>query len=176
MANWFVSYQAELNVAMCVTSSEMSAFQLPLIPSLKIDAMYLYLSTYNWIWRHLYVNYLINFILLIFLESPTIRTFIPLNKTVNESDSVYFYCNATGLPSPTITWYKIENGGAALVTNKEIIFNKVNRADSGTYVCTATNGVLGNATASTFLNVQCKSNASSVSNQIKRDGSCQKNC
>ena len=92
-----------------------------------------------------------------YIASPVIEAISPVNnKTVNESDSIIFYCNASGFPPPRIEWSKLEDETAVFPAGKELNITRVNRTDSGTYVCTAKNGVYPNATASTVLNVQCK--------------------
>ena len=92
-----------------------------------------------------------------FLVSPTIEAISPITKTVNESDNVVFFCNASGLPLPSITWSNHKSGTIMSSSGTRLVFNGVKRTDSGTYVCTAINGVVRNDTASTVLNVQCKS-------------------
>ena len=88
--------------------------------------------------------------------SPTIETITPLSQAVNETDYVSIYRNASGLPQPSMTWTKLEEGANVLPAGNKLVFNRVNRTDDGTYVCTATNGVLNPATAVSIMYVQCK--------------------
>ena len=76
--------------------------------------------------------------------------------TVNETNSVTIYCNATGLPQPIITWSKAGAESTVISSGTELVFSPVRRSDSGTYICTASNGAVSNASASITLNVQCK--------------------
>lgn len=91
-----------------------------------------------------------------FKVPPTIEILSPVKTIVNESDPVSFYCKASGFPQPTIAWSKLEDGTAIFPGGNDLNYTSVNRTDSGTYICTATNGVLGPATASATLLVQCK--------------------
>ena len=99
--------------------------------------------------------------------------------TVNENSLVSFQCSATGVPAPSITWYR--NG--AMLSNEtdtrililstsgqlssdiykvtvNLTLSNVKRNDSDYYSCTATN-VVGNDTDKFKLTVNCKLIASS---------------
>ena len=76
----------------------------------------------------------------------------PANQTVQETDSVTFYCNATGNPKPTITWYK----DGETVAHGEMLRFESNRNDSGDYWCLAENGLKTVINTSAYLDVLCK--------------------
>ena len=65
---------------------------------------------------------------------------------------VAFYCEATGNPTPTITWTK----DGKTVGERGTLSFATNRDDSGEYMCSADNGLDAPITASVFLDVQCK--------------------
>lgn len=77
----------------------------------------------------------------------------PSNLTIDEGDEATFQCIATGNPTPKITWNK---DGRTVATGETLSF-KANRTNSGKYWCLADNGFDTIVNASTYLNVQCKS-------------------
>ena len=84
------------------------------------------------------------------------------NETVKEGSKVTFQCNATGNPSPTLSWTKDDNlinqSSNNIVLSEDsqtLTINNVQRNDAGIYLCNATNNV-NSVSASAHLNVQCK--------------------
>ena len=85
------------------------------------------------------------------------------HKVLNvfEGDDVSEVCSATGDPSPTITWSKVNgnlpSGKSQVLANGVLKMTGLVKQDSGRYVCTAT--LLGTfkSHAGMQLNVQCKS-------------------
>ena len=95
-----------------------------------------------------------------FTDQPKI-TAQPQNKTVTERENVTLSCNASGNPTPSISWTK---DGTALNSprislssdNKQLTITNVNRDDSGDYRCVANNSVGAAATSDVAtLDVQC---------------------
>ena len=100
-----------------------------------------------------------------------------INYTVNETETVTFECSATGIPDPTITWYRngAELNRSRIIINSPMVMDftrgidgetvrMVTRtlqltdmvdADSGTYTCNATNSA-GNDQETFELIVQSK--------------------
>ena len=73
-----------------------------------------------------------------------------------------FTCDADGNPTPTFAWTKdssVVNTTPRITFNadkKQLSIANVNRADSGEYICVATNDVNEVQSNSSTLNVQCK--------------------
>ena len=83
--------------------------------------------------------------------APSLIT-TPADQTVIESDTATFYCNATGHPTPKITWIK----DGKTVGEGNALSIETNRNHSGKYWCLAENGLNSTANASAILDVQCK--------------------
>ena len=84
---------------------------------------------------------------------------VSVDRTVLESSDLQLYCEASGRPAPNITWIRVfENGSVSQVLHRTPAWNisSINRTDTGTYRCTANNGV-GNPVSHTHtVNVLCK--------------------
>ena len=75
------------------------------------------------------------------------------NKTVIEGGSVTLSCNASGMPSPMVSWIKV--GGHMSTGSSELNFTNINRTQAGEYRCEASNEC-GNASETARIFVQCK--------------------
>ena len=85
---------------------------------------------------------------------PVQFTVLPQNVTVNETNPIVVSCDASGFPTPSISWKKYVQGTAVL---KDPNTQRSSRRDAGMYVCTASNGVGQDKTAKVYATVQCKS-------------------
>ena len=83
--------------------------------------------------------------------APSLIT-TPTDQTALESATATFYCNATGNPTPKITWIK---DGKTVAKGNTLSF-ETNRTHSGKYWCLAENGLNSTVNASANLDVQCK--------------------
>ena len=76
------------------------------------------------------------------------------NETITEGDSVTLSCNASGIPSPMVSWIKVD--GHMTVSNiSELEFTNIARSEAGEYRCEASNEC-GNASETAWIFVQCK--------------------
>ena len=92
----------------------------------------------------------------IFAVPPSIHSG-PSRKTVNESNALELSCNATGNPSPIITWFKVGDPSVNLAPGEVLQVKNVTKSDSGVYQCVASNGIGRDALVSWIVTVNCKS-------------------
>ena len=83
------------------------------------------------------------------------------DQVVCEGSLVTLSCNATGRPTPTITWTKVEDNGkdsAPLlpVVDGKYVLSNIQRTANGTYRCTAHNGVGTPVNHTVSVKVECK--------------------
>ena len=86
-----------------------------------------------------------------FSDLPSYTT-SPIDQIINEAAMVSFYCEATGNPTPKITW---STDGKTLATGTVLSF-KANRNQSGEYWCSANNGLGKVVNTSATLDVHCE--------------------
>ncbi|KAJ7323710.1 Hemicentin-1 [Desmophyllum pertusum] len=89
---------------------------------------------------------------LLIKQAPTINYFPQSKYTVNETNNVTMVCRATGVPPPTITWFKTGNSKELAYGEQYLIVNTTG-SDDGTYTCMAKNE-LGQDSSEITLNVQ----------------------
>ena len=77
-----------------------------------------------------------------------------INRTVaTENDNVAVYCDASGIPPPTVTWTQVGVGEAAV--GNWLNVTNITKVHAGRYRCHA-NNTCGNAFTETSIDVQCK--------------------
>ena len=79
----------------------------------------------------------------------------PANQVILESSSVNLHCNATGNPTPNITWTK-EGNPTVLYQGETYSIVNIQRQAAGDYTCTAWNGVGERMNATATVTVHCK--------------------
>ena len=83
-----------------------------------------------------------------------------INSSYIEGTKVDVTCNATGKPTPTVTWFR--EGSSKVYTTGEgsaaLSFSSVSRRDAGQYRCKANNTVGTRETGALSLVVHCKYN------------------
>lgn len=80
---------------------------------------------------------------------PVTITNSPQDQTVAESQSVMFTCKATGVPLPTITWYKagtiissgVTNSTLDSIIQSNLTISSTDISDDGIYTCVASNKI-----------------------------------
>ena len=90
-----------------------------------------------------------------FNAAPSVIAFAPSNQSVLEGGNLTLYCNATGKPTPNITWAK--DGSSTVVHQGETYsIVDIRRQAAGDYKCTAWNGVGAQKNATATLTIHCK--------------------
>ena len=74
------------------------------------------------------------------------------NEIVKEGGNVEVYCNASGIPDPTVTWKNVNTGD---LEGNWLNITNITRAQAGEYRCIA-NNTCGEASTVVDINVQCK--------------------
>lgn len=93
---------------------------------------------------------------------PSEITGVSHDQVICEGSLVVLSCNATGKPTPTITWTRVEDGGTdstpllPLVGGKYVL-SSIQRSANGTYRCTADNGEGVPVNRTVSVKVECKS-------------------
>ena len=94
-------------------------------------------------------------------ESPSIQSISPAHQLVNETGSFEIFCNATGNPPPVVTWTKIGDNNKIYSTGKSLRVQNADKADFGTYLCTAVSVRSENMSAVATVEIDnCKSTSS----------------
>ena len=82
------------------------------------------------------------------------------NQDICEGSMVTLNCNATGKPTPNITWTRVwENGTDSeqlQVVDGNYVMSNIKRSSNGTYRCTAYNGVGDPVNRTVEVIVGCK--------------------
>ena len=87
-------------------------------------------------------------------------TISPVNLTISKGQIAVFQCQATGFPTPNITWYYSINNQLKELEDSRVFVSLLNTLyiretvvnDSGTYVCIASN-IVGEISSSATLTV-----------------------
>ena len=84
------------------------------------------------------------------------------DQVVCEGSLVTLNCNATGIPMPNITWTKVEGSSTDSApplpaVDGKYVLSDIQRSASGTYRCTADNGVGVPVNRTVSVKVECKS-------------------
>jgi len=82
-------------------------------------------------------------------------TAFPSNTTVVQGENVQLSCRASGVPTPTTTWYRKDGGPMPFqynVDKGDLHILNISKEEEGTFVCLATN-VLGSKTTEATVTV-----------------------
>ena len=101
---------------------------------------------------------------LYFVTLPVPLTVIavpPRVRYVNVGDSATFTCNASGVPTPNITWYRdgkqINSShyeiSSITASSSQLTINNASHADNGYYVCRASLNAMEPADTTYFLGI-----------------------
>ena len=79
----------------------------------------------------------------------------PVNQVIVEGSNVTLHCNATGNPTPNITWTK-DGSPTVLYQGETYSIVNIQRQAAGDYTCTAWNGADEQKNATVTVTVHCK--------------------
>ncbi|XP_022793280.1 protein CEPU-1-like [Stylophora pistillata] len=109
-----------------------------------------------------------------FFEPPQIVT-ASKKHDVCEGSMVTLSCNATGKPPPNITWTRVWENGAdskeSLSVDGYLVIHNITRTSSGTYRCTAFNGVGDPVNQTMEVIVGTQTDESDIESKGSRDAS-----
>ena len=88
-------------------------------------------------------------------SDPAFIESAPVDQVVLEKDNVTLHCNATGNPTPNITWTK-DNSSPVLHQGDIYSIVNITRDAAGNYTCTAWNGVGEQKKAIAEVSVHCE--------------------
>jgi len=104
-----------------------------------------------------------------FSLDPSMIESRPVNQVIVEGSNVTLHCNATGNPTPDITWTK-DGSSTVLYQGETYSIVNVQRQAAGEYACTAWNGVGERKNVSATVTVHCKLYFSCSSTPLSRTG------
>ena len=76
------------------------------------------------------------------------------SQALPEGGNLTLSCNVSGIPSPMVSWTKVD-GYMPRSHGNELVFANINRSDAGEYMCDASNQC-GKASETATIYVQCK--------------------
>ena len=81
----------------------------------------------------------------------------PQNITVMEIErrNITMHCNATGRPTPQLSWIRVRDG-KTVASGNTLLISAADRSHGGEYRCVADNGVGNPVSKLAYLNVHCK--------------------
>ena len=95
----------------------------------------------------------------LFLTVPPEIGYAGPNQDICEGSPVTLFCNATGSPTPSITWTRVADNGTDSAPLPAVdgtyVMSNILRSSTGTYRCTATNGA-GTVNRTVQVTVRCK--------------------
>ena len=88
-------------------------------------------------------------------SDPPLIESAPVSQVVLEGNNLTLHCNASGNPTPNITWTK-EDSPSVLHQGITYSIVDIDRNAAGNYTCTAWNGVGGQKKATAAITVHCE--------------------
>ena len=88
-------------------------------------------------------------------SDPSLIESAPVSQVVLEENNLTLHCNASGNPTPNITWTE-EDSPSVLHQGISYSIVDIDRNAAGNYTCTAWNGVGGQKKATAAITVHCE--------------------
>ena len=86
------------------------------------------------------------------------------DEVIIEGGNVTLFCNASGMPSPTVSWIKVSS--SQRTSGSQLNFTNISRNEAGEYRCEASN-LCGNDSESATVDVQCKLSVNAKQVQVQ---------
>ena len=83
------------------------------------------------------------------------------SAVVTEGNNVTLHCNATGNPTPNVTWTK-DGSPAVLYQGETYSIVNIQRNAAGDYTCTAWNGIGDQTNSTAAVTVHCKFSSNDI--------------
>ena len=129
--------------------------------SFHVFASHSFLLTYGGIFLcAVWLLWLCTWTFVVYLTDPAEINSISDVVVVEGDPSITLDCNADGIPTPTINWTRVYANGSdsgVLETENQFVL-ETNRNNSGTYRCTAYNGIGTAQNRTVKVDVNCKYN------------------
>jgi len=90
------------------------------------------------------------------LTVPPEIGYVSSDQDVCEGSLVTLSCNATGLPTPNITWTRVTDGAQLPAVDGNYVMSNIQRSSNGTYRCTADNGAGDPVNRTVQVRIRCK--------------------
>jgi len=89
-------------------------------------------------------------------NSPPEIGYVSSDQDVCEGSLVTLSCNATGKPTPNITWTRVADGVQLPAVDGNYVMSNIQRSSNGTYRCTADNGAGDPVNRTVQVRVRCE--------------------
>ncbi|XP_022793673.1 hemicentin-1-like [Stylophora pistillata] len=101
-------------------------------------------------------------------EPPSVQ--LEERKVAKEGENISVYCNASGVPPPTVSWRKLRINGD-ITNGHSLNINNISRCQGGEYICTATN-ICGTASTTIDIEVQYGPYVVGSIRHVVKEGHC----
>jgi len=123
-----------------------------------------------------------HFVIILCITEPSVPPeigYVSSDQDVCEGSLVTLSCNATGKPTPNITWTRVADGVQLPAVDGNYVMSNIQRSSNGTYRCTADNGAGDPVNRTVQVRVRCSPSVDRIvnsSNTVNEGGSLYMTC